>query len=402
MKYTIDSPIPPLRKDLSIYKSNSNFYTIIDDNDYSNIEINFNEKYIEYLQMLDGRLTIIDILLSLDDNQKIFDQVYFLNLINKLEKSLYLFSLNFLDFKYKIDKDYENSDLREMRFAGVSYNADPVELKQQLDGYLGNNLYNSNQKPIGVIAPHIDFRVGGDSYGAVYNAIKLSDADTFIILGTAHKMSYDKFMFCKKDFETPLGIVKTDKEFINQFKNNLSFSITENELSHKTEHSIEFEVVMLKHIFQDREIKIVPILAGSFYEYVESGNKDINLDSELNELYFTLTKTALQLKRKVCYIASSDLSHFGLRFGDLDTANSFLQNVEKNDSCVLSIIEKCDANSFIEFMINCKNKYRVCGIAPIYAMLKSLNPQKANVLSYNYWDDYEHGSGVTFAGIVFY
>lgn len=44
MKYTIDSPIPPLRKDLSIYKSNSNFYTIIDDNDYSNIEINFNEK----------------------------------------------------------------------------------------------------------------------------------------------------------------------------------------------------------------------------------------------------------------------------------------------------------------------------------------------------------------------
>lgn len=77
MKYTIDSPIPPLRKDLSIYKSNSNFYTIIDDNDYSNIEINFNEKYIEYLQMLDGRLTIIDILLSLDDNQKIFDKVYF-------------------------------------------------------------------------------------------------------------------------------------------------------------------------------------------------------------------------------------------------------------------------------------------------------------------------------------
>src|SRR5690606_5163468 len=135
--------------------------------------------------------------------------------------------------------------------------------------------------PIAVIAPHIDFRVGGETYGPAYNALRRSDADTFVVFGVSHQMSYDSFMISSKDFQTPLGTLPTDREFIEHFRAALPFELTRDETAHRREHSIEFQAVFLRHIFPDRDIRIVPILTGSLWEYVEMAKGNAADDARL-------------------------------------------------------------------------------------------------------------------------
>jgi len=407
LTYDTNFPIPPLRIDISGF-NDMNQITLYDENNLDSSQVSFNNAFWGLLQLLDGRKTVNDLcnLAKKQDIEKVygvslneFEQVL-LEIINSLEAACLLNSMSYLDYKNREDAVFEKLNIRPSKFAGSSYPNSPVELKEKFDEYLLSG--RSNEKPIGIIAPHIDFRVGGSSYGYAFNSLKNSDADTFIILGTAHKLSYDRFMFCTKDFDTPLGVVKTDKEFIRSFKNNLDFEITKSEIAHKDEHSIEFEVVMLKHIFPDRDIQIVPILCGSLHDYVELGIKKIQSDDTFNKLYHTLTKTIAQLNRKVCYIASSDMSHIGLKFGDSDTANTFIHEVQKRDKEILWLLENCKTDDFINYLRATKNEFRICGVSPIYAMLKAINPKFAKVLCYDSWDEYEQGSAVSFASVAFY
>ena len=48
----------------------------------------------------------------------------------------------------------------------------------------------------------------------------------------------------------------------------------DDELTHRTEHSIEFQVVFLQYLLGGRrEFSIVPILVGSFHDLMESGDR---------------------------------------------------------------------------------------------------------------------------------
>jgi len=63
----------------------------------------------------------------------------------------------------------------------------------------------------GILSPHIDFVRGGPTYTWSYRElVEQSDADTFVILGVAHQQSRRRFVLTRKDFETPLGLAKTD------------------------------------------------------------------------------------------------------------------------------------------------------------------------------------------------
>ena len=103
------------------------------------------------------------------------------------------------------------------------YKADPAELKIQLDGFFTApngpglpNGENSAATPKAIVAPHIDFHRGGPAYAWAYKGLAESDgADLFILLGTSHCGGRTPFILTLKDFETPLGLVETDKEFVD-------------------------------------------------------------------------------------------------------------------------------------------------------------------------------------------
>ena len=134
--------------------------------------------------------------------------------------------------------------------------------------------------PKAIVAPHIDFHRGGPAYAWAYKSLAESDgADLYIILGTSHCGGENPFILTLKDFETPLGLVETDKEFVKALHQSCQENLFADEYLHRGEHSVEFQAVLLKFIKQrraelrgepERPFKIVPILVSSFHPMVQN------------------------------------------------------------------------------------------------------------------------------------
>ena len=74
----------------------------------------------------------------------------------------------------------------------------------------------------GVLSPHIDLARGGATMAWAYQRIvDESQADLFVVLGTAHNPLSSLFSASRKHFDTPLGTVETDRFFISKLASRL-------------------------------------------------------------------------------------------------------------------------------------------------------------------------------------
>src|SRR5205823_6661922 len=82
-----------------------------------------------------------------------------------------------------------------------------------------------------------------------------------------------RFTLTRKDFQTPLGIVPTDQEYIDRLVGHFGGGLFDDEwLAHLPEHSIELEVVLLQYLnLGRRPIRIVPLVVGSFFDCIAIG-----------------------------------------------------------------------------------------------------------------------------------
>jgi len=149
-----------------------------------------------------------------------------------------------------MEEEFRKTDLRPAVFAGKSYESDPEKLIQQLDGFFtspqgpGEAIPGQSEKPVkGIIAPHIDFQRGGPCYAWAYKELVESpDPDLFVVLGTVHPPTKNPFVLTKKNFETPFGVINTERDIIESLEKKVHFNLFENEIVHKTEHTIEFQL----------------------------------------------------------------------------------------------------------------------------------------------------------------
>jgi len=146
-------------------------------------------------------------------------------IIRDLDSGFFLANKRFADYKKGLEEEFHQQKIRQSLNDGTSYSKDPEKLKEEIKGYLrsASDTPASSEKPEkikGIIAPHIDFKRGERCYGSVYNKIKESPAELFLIFGTAHLPSKNLFTLTKKDFETPLGITETDRKFISLLEKN--------------------------------------------------------------------------------------------------------------------------------------------------------------------------------------
>ena len=167
------------------------------------------------------------------------------------------------------------------------------------------------------LSPHIDFQRGGSVYTWAYRElIEKSNADTFVILGVAHQYCRRRFALTCKDFETPLGVVPTDRAYVDRIASLAGRDLFDDELSHRTEHSIEFQVVFLQYVLGGhRDFSIVPILVGSFHDLMEKGVDPI-ADAEVSRFVQALRVAESASGKRVAYIGGIDLCHVGPEFGD--------------------------------------------------------------------------------------
>ncbi len=362
------------------------------------------------VSLFDGKHSILDI--QADYMRKYGELIYrekIEEIIEELDAQLLLDSDRFRDTLEKEKEDFRLSPMREAAFAGTSYDPDPITLRGQIEKYFSPPdgpgqpcMESPSEKLKGVIAPHIDFQRGGPCYAFAHKEVReRSNADLFVILGTAHREMRNFFGLTLKDFRTPLGTVKTNKTFIEILSKACHWNPFEDEFLHKKEHSIEFQLIFLQYLYPAKPLEIVPILCRSFHEAIERSISPREIP-QIREFIEGLAEAVRTTDREVCVIASADLSHIGLQFGDRDPASSMLSQTRVRDLEMLAYAEKMDAEGFYDSIRKEGDRRRICGFPPIYVLLSIDAVKRGRLLKYAQSQNPETQSAVTFASLGFY
>ena len=332
------------------------------------------------------------------------------SLIRQLDDALFLESENFRDFKNRIESDFREAGTRESSHAGLSYPEDSRELDRWFKAFIrkAEETQPYGEAPgklKGIISPHIDYRRGGVSYALAYRELLAGhEADTFIIFGTSHYAEVENpFILTRKNFKTPLGEAETDRGIIEKLEAACAWDLFEGEISHRTEHSIEFQVAFLQHILNGkRKYKIVPILCNSFHRLVRDG-KSPGEDKRISRFLEAAGGIVEEMGDNVFIIAGADMAHVGLKFGDNEPVNDqTLGRIKERDILSLSFGEKLDAEGFYRSVEEEKDWRKVCGLSPIYATLATIRADKGKLLDYGQALEPDTGSVVSYASMGFY
>ena len=330
-------------------------------------------------------------------------------ILSDLDRSLFLENERFQRRKAEIEDEFRKASVRKPSHAGQAYPADPVELRQCLGNFFtspeGPGAFPEKRRRKSVkaiMAPHIDLRAGGPCFAWAYTQlVSSSPADIYVILGIGHAPMDNLFTVTSKDFETPLGVLPTDKGFLDALVESHPSDLFADEFAHRSEHSVEFQTVFLRYIFPDQDISIVPILCSSFDEMIAANCEPIE-DPRIGSFVHALKIAARRSKRKVCYVAGVDLAHVGQKFGDSERLTpSTAVVLEQDDREMLRHVENVDAAAFFASIAKDRNKRKICGFPAVYVLLNLVEGAKGRLLNYGKSGDPATQSIVSFASMVF-
>lgn len=361
------------------------------------------------ITMMDGKNEISDIQLAYTRQ---FGELLLNNqielLLKNLDDNLFLEGEKYNAAIKTMRNAFAIQPVRYAELAGSAYEPEPEKLHAQLDKILGKtlNIYNSGNKKKRIkalISPHIDINHGTECYAHSYGCLaNHSRADLYIILGVIHAPSKNEFIPTRKDYATPFGMAETDKKTAKILEDSLPPDSSEDEFIHKTEHSIEFQLIFLQHILGKANYKILPILCGGFHKQLENG-KIPEDDKTTKNFLDTLRDIINEYDGNICIIAGVDLSHVGTRFGSVSPITpARLPAIESLDKEMLEYVVKCDARGFYKNIEMDKNGRNVCGFGAIYTLLYLLGDSEGELLYYGQSFQPETASVVTFTSIAFY
>ncbi len=364
------------------------------------------------ISLFDGQHSILDIQA---EYMRRFGEFLFTEklqeITTQLEEALFLEGERFQEAWRQKEEGFKKASFREAIFAGKSYEGDRAGLRAQLEGYFkgaeGPGVLEEKTGAIGlkgVVAPHIDFQRGGFCYAFAHREIwERNSSPCFIIFGTAHTPMENPFCLTRKDFMTPLGTLNVDVELVEAIQSRCPDDLFKDEGIQRSEHSIEFQCVFLRYLCPEpTPLKIVPILSGSFHEAIEKGISPMEI-KPVRQFIDALKEAVLSLGREVCYIASADLTHMGLQFGDREGVSEYgLRILSQEDQEMLGYAEKMDGEGFFSSILRERDRRRICGLPAIYSMLKSIEAKEGKLLKYGQAFTQETQSVVTFASLAFY
>jgi len=330
------------------------------------------------------------------------------NLAVELDDALFLEGPAYEAALRKVREDFHDASLRPASHAGAAYAAD----REELSTYLNEKCLAkaparaaSRGSLTALIAPHIDPWRGAVGYGHAYSALKndlAPEVDTFVVFGTSHAPMDEPFALCRKGFDTPLGAMPADFEAIDRIAAKCPYDPYTDELNHKREHSIEFQAVFLKHVIGDRPARIVPVLAGLGRQ--QALGTDPAKDARAMALLDAVAELVAERGRRVVLVAGADLAHMGPRFGDPDGLDAKERGeLARVDGESVDLAAAGDAGGFWRQVARDLDTRRVCGLSPIYAVLKTMRSgSRGTVLHYEQTIDDEDASIVSHAAVAFH
>jgi len=246
------------------------------------------------------------------------------------------------------------------------------------------------------IVPHAGWVFSGALAALVFSAIKKQHekVDTFVIFGAAHGY-FDRSpaVYDKGSWATPLGEVAIDAELAEAvLKSGTAVSDPD---AHSSEHSIEVQVPFIEHLFAGA--KILPII-------VPPSEQAVALGTSIGEIISANEK-------KVVCIGSTDLTHYGPRYGFTPMgigADAFAWASDVNDRQFIDLALKLEPEGLLA---NAAENHNACGAgaaAAAVAAAKKLGSKRGLLLAYTNSNEVmqqkmgtSSGDSVGYAAMVF-
>ena len=221
------------------------------------------------------------------------------------------------------------------------------------------------------IVPHAGWMFSGSPAAMVFSAIKQQHekVHTFVIFGAAHGYyGQSPAVYEAGSWITPLGEAAIDEDLADAILgDNMA---VKDSMAHRSEHSIEVQIPFIQYLFRDA--RILPILVPPIQQAVELGTGIGKIISE-NE------------NKKVVCIGSTDLTHYGPRYGftPMGTgAKAIKWASDVNDREFIDLALKLEPQRMLE---SAGRNYNACGAgaaAATVAVAKKLGRTKGVLLAH--------------------
>jgi AmmeMemoRadiSam system protein B len=360
--------------------------------------------HLEWIKLFDGSRTLRDIhsdaMVRLDG--QVLPFTLFEQLARTLDEALFLDSPRY--------HAAISGPVRPPCCLGV-YDPDPKGLREQLhDLFTHPNaaglpaVMRNDNLVRAALVPHIDYGRGGLTYTHAFReVVESTAASLFVVIGTSH-YSPHRFTLTRKHFQTPLGVVPTDQTYIDRLVAHYGDGLFDDETrAHLPEHSIELEVVLLHYLYEGkRDIRIVPLVVGSFEDCVLTGFSPAEAP-DVTRMVRALAAVEEEMNEPICYLISGDLAHIGPKFSDRAPVGARqLEHSRLQDEALLRHAVNVDREGFFRVIADERDSRRICGLPPAWTTLAATRPARGRVLHY---DQYVHPHGfesVSFASVAFY
>ena len=358
---------------------------------------------VEALECFDGQQTAVDLraeLVRITGEIQVGELEQ--HLFDSLNEAGFLENDRYRELKMQREKEFAADPIREPAFAGAAYPENPVQLSNLLTSRVGAPDGASNT--IAIAAPHASPDGGWDSYRAAYRALPSlaeSGDKTFVILGTSHYGAPDHFGLTRKQFVTPFGVARTDTRLVDELDKAAPLAVRMEDYCHAVEHSIEFQVVFLQHLYGPN-VRILPILCGPFVKSIyEGGMPEEN--ERVAQFFDALGNIGAREGKNLFWILGVDMAHMGMRYGDnlRATANiGEMLAIKERDHQRIDRINSGDIGAYWSLVQDGQDDIKWCGSSPFYTFMKVMPQTRGELLHYQHWQ-IDSQSVVSFAGMRF-
>ncbi|MBX9578069.1 MAG: AmmeMemoRadiSam system protein B [Chthoniobacterales bacterium] len=252
---------------------------------------------------------------------------------------------------------------RHLRYAGSWYEADPILLDQQIDGFfsrvaLVEKKHQSPESICALVVPHAGYAYSGAAAAAAYQAVTGKKVGCIFLLGPSHHVAFSGVGLPKAHFfKTPFGDLTVDEKMVRALRQEPHFF--EQEEAHAVEHSLEMQLPFIKKFFP--KASLVPLLVGS-----------LRGEQEVRDAAASLKK---YLREDDLIIVSSDFIHYGRRFKYVPFQENVREKIKQLDAQAYYYLQQHDTVGFLKFQK--ETGATICGFYPI-AILLALLPSNTH------------------------
>jgi AmmeMemoRadiSam system protein B len=193
--------------------------------------------------------------------------------------------------------------VRQPCVATMFYPGGAAACRREVDALLPRrDAFDFGEPVRGALVPHAGWAYSGATAARGLAALGAAGApETVVLFGAVHRWGVaEAALYGAGAWRTPLGDVPVDEELAQEVLRLAGGAVVDAPDAHEDEHSIEVQLPILQHLYPTA--RILPVAMPPLAQAAEIGR--------------VIARAALALGRTAVAVGSSDLTHYGPRYGN--------------------------------------------------------------------------------------